>query len=389
MPWKENRVLDQRSEFVMRAARKEMSFARLCREYGISAKTGYKWKARYLVEGVKGLADQSRRPKHNPEQACEEVVCRVVRIKQAHRFWGPRKIHDVYCRSNGGTGVSLSTVKRILRKAGLVEKRKVRTASACGTIENRVAAEAPNELWTVDFKGWWYSTDQKRVEPLTVQDAYSRYVLCAEIVADARTETVSKSFERLFARYGLPKSIRSDNGAPFASYRSPLGLSRLSAWWVSLGIGLDRIRPGHPEENGGHERMHRDLSREVERHIACEWSSQQPALDVWRRERNEERPHEALGMRMPAEVYQKSKRVWRPGKTELEYPHSYQQRSVTEAGQITVDGVQVRISAALWGWKVGLKKLCEKSYSVWFGALHLGVLDLETEKFEAQKTTSA
>lgn len=385
MPWKESRVVDQRSEFVMRAVRNEMPFVRLCREYGISAKTGYKWKARYASEGVQGLGDQSRRPRSSPEQLGEDVVCRVVRIKQAHRFWGPKKVHDLYGRTCGRGGVSLSTVKRILRKAGLVERRKVRAASACGGIANRVEAQAPNDLWTVDFKGWWYSSDQRRVEPLTVQDAYSRYVLCVEIVADAKTETIQKSFERLFERYGLPAAIRSDNGAPFANYRSPLGLSRLSAWWVSLGIGLERIRPGHPEENGGHERMHRDLAREVEQSIEREWSGQQPELDVWRRERNEERPHEALSMRVPAEVYRKSKRRWRPGKEELEYPAEYLQRSVTEAGQISLEGATIRISAALWGWKVGMKKVGPRSYSVWFGTLHLGVVDLETEAFEAAK----
>ena len=277
---------------------------------------------------------------------------------------------------------SLSTVKRILNKAGLVEKRARRKAEHCGRIENRVTAGAPNEVWTTDFKGWWYSTDKQRVAPLTVQDAYSRYLLCAEIVPDARTETVQKSFERLFEQYGVPKAIRSDNGPPFASTRSPLGLSRLSAWWVSQGINLDRIRPGHPEENGGHERMHRDLASEVEETLECEWDDQQPALDMWRRERNEERPHEALGMRVPAELYRKSESKWERER-EVEYPKGYLRRRTTTAGQIYVKGVMLLISRSLSGWEVGLKRVSEKSYSVWFGPLCIGLADLENEVFRA------
>lgn len=384
MPWKENHVADLRTEFVMRALKEEMPFLHLCREYKISTKTGYKWTERFGEEGVGGLFDQSRKPKSSPMQASEEEVCRIVRLKQAHPHWGPKKIRELFARKFSEPS-SLSTVKRILKKAGLVDERRRRKAEHCGRIENRIQASAPNEVWTTDFKGWWYSADKQRVEPLTVQDAYSRYVLCVEIVEDARSETVRKSFERLFEQYGLPQTIRSDNGPPFANTRSPLGLSRLSAWWVSQGINLDRIRPGHPEENGGHERMHRDLAREVEQTLECEWENSQPALDVWRRERNEERPHEALGMKVPAELYKKSERKWKPAESEVEYPAEYFRRRTNDAGQISLEGVPIRISTAIAGWDVGLKKLSAKSYSVWFGTLCLGTIDLETEGFKAAK----
>jgi len=381
MPWKESHVVELRTEFVMRAQKRELPFVRLCEEYKISAKTGYKWIARFEEDGTRGLVKQSRRPMSSPRQACEEEVCRIVLLKHAHRSWGPKKIRELFARQCS-EAPSLSTVKRILKKAGLVEERSRRRAAYCGRIENRVTASAPNEVWTTDFKGWWYSTDKQRVTPLTVQDAYSRYLLCAEIVPDARTETVQKSFERLFEQYGVPKAIRSDNGPPFASTRSPLGLSRLSAWWVSQGINLDRIRPGHPEENGVHERMHRDLESEVAETLECKWDEQQPVLDMWRRERNEERPHEALGMRVPAEVYKKSERKWER-ESEVEYPQEYMRRRTNAAGQIRLKGIMLTISRTLSGWDVGLKRVSAKSYSVWFGPLCVGLVDLENEAFQA------
>jgi hypothetical protein len=246
---------------------------------------------------------------------------------------------------------------------------------------DRRPAEGPNDLWTVDFKGHWYTPDGGRCSPLTVRDEYSRYVLCASVPADGRTETVRAEFDRLFGRYGLPGRIRSDNGSPFASRSAPLGLSRLSAWWTVLGIDLDRIAPGRPSENGSHERMHRDIAHEVERRAEADLASQAAALDVWRESFNRERPHEALGMRCPAEVYRRSPRRYRGTPDRLEYPEGYLTRRVQGCGVISLGHAIIAVSAAVAGWDVGLKPLRTDAYTVHFGRLCLGHIDLGTESF--------
>ena len=383
MPWKERYAMDLRHEFVARAMHEGGSFAALCREYGISGKTGYKWMKRYDQEGYGGLGDRSRRPHRSPEELGEGVVCEIVRLKQAHGGWGPRKIREVYARRHGGVGVpSESSFKRILDKAGLVQKRRRRPSGGSGRLTDRRPAQGPNDLWTVDFKGYWYTPDGERCAPLTVRDDYSRYVLCAAVPADARTPTVRAEFERLFRRYGLPARIRSDNGAPFASRCAPLGLSRLSVWWVALGIDLDRITPGRPSENGGHERMHRDIAHEVERHADGDLKSQAAVLELWREAFNRERPHEALGMRRPAEVYTRSPRRYEGTPDRMQYPEGYVDRQVNHRGHIRLERVTVYLSAALGGWNVGLKPAGGRTYTVHFGRLYLGLVDLETESFQ-------
>lgn len=384
MPWKERYAMDMRHEFVVRAMAREMSFAALCREYGVAEKTGYKWVKRYDREGFGGLGDRSRRPRRSPEEVGEGVVCEIVRLKHAHMGWGPRKIREVYARKHGGEEVpSESSFKRVLDRAGLVEKRRRRLSERGGRLTDRRAAEGPNDVWTVDFKGYWYMPDGERCAPLTVRDDYSRYVLCAAVPADARTQTVRAEFEKLFRRYGLPARIRSDNGSPFASRWAPLGLSRLSAWWVVLGIDLDRITPGRPSENGGHERMHRDIAHEVERHKTGDLKSQVAALEVWRESFNRERPHEALGMRCPAEVYVRSDRRYHGTPDCVQYPDGYLQRRVSASGQITIEGLSLPVTQALAGWDVGLKPEGPASYTVHFGRLCLGLVDLGTESFHA------
>lgn len=382
MPWEEPRVVDRRIEFVKRVEVGEETMLSLCREYKISAKTGYKWLKRYEEEGRRGLLDQSRLPYSRTQTTGEEQICTIVRLKLQRKSWGPKKIREILKKTQPDV-VSLSTVNRILKRAGLVEVRSKRRAAHCGRIENRIQAEQPNDVWTVDFKGYWYSQERKRISPLTVQDAFSRYLLLAEAVPDGRMETVRKSFEWLFERYGLPKTIRTDNGPPFASVQAPLGLSRLSAWWVSLGINLDRIRPGHPEENGMHERMHRDLAVEIEAEATGNMKEQCAALDVWQKIRNEERPHEALGMKVPAELYKRSTRRWnRDEKIELQYPLDYLKRQITSSGVISLEGKHIRISEALSGWQVGMKRIGSLNYSVHFGPLYLGTINLELEEFK-------
>jgi len=378
MPWKETDAVEQRTEFAIRAMSKGIPFVKLCREYGISPKTGYKWKARFIEKGICGLADESRRPHNSPTQAGEDVICRVVELKLAHRNWGPKKICELYARKESHREPpSLSTVKRILDKAGLVEGRRIRNRESCGRIAARIEAFAPNDVWSVDFKGWWYSRAGDRIEPLTVRDNFSRYILCAKVLPDGRAGTVRRHFERLFELNGLPGAIRSDNGPPFASERSPLGLTQLSTWWVALGIDLDRITPGRPQENGAHERMHRDIAVELESE-----KQDAEALELWRHEYNHERPHEALGMKMPAEVYRKSERRFEAGDMQLKYEDGFLRRTVHCTGTIQLDGAVVRIGKAFAGWDVGAQLIEASRYAIWFGKLYLGEVDLQCESFK-------
>ncbi|MCZ7585218.1 MAG: integrase core domain-containing protein [Deltaproteobacteria bacterium] len=371
-----------RLEFVLRSLTEPTPFRTLCAEYGVSPKTGYKWKQRFFQEGSSGLHDQSRRPAASPAALPEQVVCEIVRLKQAHRTWGPRKIRELYARRHRAQPLpSESSVKRVLDKAGLVEKRRSRRSRDTGRLQSRVDAQAPNDVWTVDFRGWWYTPTHERCEPFTVRDAYSRYVLASAILPDARTETVQQACEGLFERYGLPGTIRSDNGRPFAATTAPLGLSRLSAWWLALGIDLDRIDPGCPYQNGAHERMHGDLARDLERRINGDLARHQAALETWRHTFNDERPHEALGMRCPAEIYSPSSRRYEGTPDQLDYPDDLLDRRVNAAGQIKLHGMAIAISTALRGWNVGLKPRGGREYALYFARLCLGRVDLSTESF--------
>src|SRR4029077_9218904 len=226
MPWKKSDPMQERIEFGVRALRSE-NFRALCREYGITARTGYKWRERFLRCGIEGMAEESRRPRNSPEALSEVEVCEIVRLKEAHRNWGPRKIRELYLRLHG-KAASESSFKRILERAGVTERRgRRRRAAEGGRLHSERRGQTPNEVWTVDFKGWWYDGTGRRCEPLTVRDEYSRYVLELRAMKDARSVTVRRVFERLFECYGLPQSIRSDNGSPFAAINALLGLSRL------------------------------------------------------------------------------------------------------------------------------------------------------------------
>jgi putative transposase len=368
--------MKQKAEFVLRAMGGG-NFRALCAEYGIAAKTGYKWKERFMQGGLEGMEEESRRPHASPEALGEAEVCEIVRLKQRHKHWGPKKIQELYRRQHGGEVPSESSFKRVLERAGLVEKRVVRKVTEGGRIWSGQRASEPNAVWTVDFKGSWYDALGRRCEPLTVRDEYSRYVLASERLGDARTETVWKSLETLFEKHGLPGAIRSDNGSPFASTRGILGLSRLSSRWVAIGIDLERGRPGHPQDNGGHERMHRDMSRELERSPgACT----QEELDMWREEYNSKRPHQALGMKCPAEVYRKSPRRYQGLPSELDYG-GMERRRINAQGALVWGGQAIFVSTALAGWEVGLKPYGTEQWEVYFVNLRLGELEPKTACF--------
>jgi putative transposase len=374
MPWKKVEPLSQKKEFVLKSFGKPQNFRALCKEYGISTKTGYKWKNRFLEDGMGGLEEQSRRPLSHARGLSEAVICEIVRIKQQHRFWGARKVRDVYARRHDDLP-SESSIKRVLERAGLVEHRRIRRQSEAGRICTGRLANAPNEIWTVDFKGWWYKANGDRCEPLTVRDEYSRYVLELRAVEDARWKTVKHCFERLFEQHGLPEAIRSDNGVPFASTTGVLGLSRLSAWWVALGIDLERSRPGCPQDNPAHERFHKDVEKELR------GEERQASFEVWRCEFNEERPHEALGMKRPAQVYTPSQRKFEGTPEDLNYP-KMDTRKVHQTGHIHHGKDSVFISSALAGWSVGLEACGAEKFNVHFARLLLGRYDKSTASFQ-------
>jgi transposase InsO family protein len=377
MPWKETQKMDQKIEFAMKAVSAE-SFSELCREYGISRKTGYKWRERFVSQGMAGMEDASRRPQGHSSELGEEVVCRIVRLKEAHRHWGARKIRELYRRKHGGELPSESSFKRVLERAGLTQKRRKQHREQSGRLEAAVEVTEPNDLWTVDFKGWWHGGEGRRIEPLSVRDAHSRFILEMQMVENAKTETVGARFERLFEAHGLPKAIRSDNGTPFACVHSLLGLTRLSAWWLALGIDLVRGRPGCPQDNGAHERMHLDIFRELERGKA---GNDQDAFDLWRQEFNTERPHEALAMATPAEIYHPSSRVYQGTPESIDYGAMETRQVHPRLGWISYGGERIGISTALGNWNVGLRPGTDESVEVWFAKLLIGHIDPKTSSF--------
>jgi transposase len=239
--------MDQKKEFVLEAMDPLCNFTKLCNKYGISSKTGYKWKSRFIQEGFAGLADQSRRPDTSPTQIPEDTMLEIIRLKLKKKYWGPKKIREIFKQNNPGKKIPcLTSVERILRKAGLIQKRKKNRNGKTIRLETDMIAQKPNDVWTVDFKGWWYTPNKEKVNPLTVRDDYSKYILCIKALNKGDIPSVKAEFELLFKKFGIPKVIRSDNGPPFASSSSLLGLTKLSVWWMALGIQLDRIEPGKP-----------------------------------------------------------------------------------------------------------------------------------------------
>lgn len=373
--------MDLKEEFVIRAQKGNISFSSLCSEYGISRKTGYKWLTRFTEEGFSGLEDQSTRPRSSPDQLNEDTICRLIRIKQDHMNWGPKKIHAIYLRDSVDP-ISLSSVKRILTKSGYTESRKRRRQAPPERINICYEAKAPNDVWTVDFKGWWYAKDRSKCEPLTIRDEFSCYLLEARTLASTRTEDVKEAFERVFRLHGLPKVIKSDNGSPFASARGLRGLTRLSVWWISLGIAVERIDPGRPAQNGGHERMHRDLKTDIQKQVQGSGVDIQKSLDLWRDEFNRVRPHEKLGMKTPASVYAKSSRRYPSTPIDIEYPLFFRTRKINKNGYLKLDRVGIYLGSSLQGVTVGITDLNDSYFAVYFDYIELGLIDRETYAFK-------
>ena len=383
MPWKETNKMEQKEAFINEMLKNNKPFKHLCAEFGISEKTGYKWKNRFFDKGKAGLLNESKNPSH-PNTIDGDTAAELIRIKNAHVAWGPKKIREIYARAYPNKEVpSLSSVKRILDKAGLVKKRIIRkpASSDCPRLQQQIQASESNDVWCIDFKGWWKSGGEK-CEPLTVRDKLSRKILCVQLMTSKTSEAVRVVMTKLFKTYGLPKAIHSDNGAPFAAANGTLNLTNLSAWWITLGIMPDRSLKGCPGQNGSLERMHADIAREIEGKNTGGIKTTQAFIDEWVKDYNSVRPNEAIGMKTPDEVYTPSKRKYIGDYDEIDYPIGFLTRRVTSSGEIIVNSIRVSVGFALRGLQVGLRPSVEENiYDVFLTDFLLGTLDMNSTCF--------
>ncbi len=367
--------MDERLRFVARLLDGE-KMAPLCREFGISRKTGYKIFHRYKDCGLEGLTDRSRRPYRQANQLPMQIERLIARLKKEKPAWGAPKIRERLRRQYPDVRTpAISTVHAVLDRHGLVKRRRRRRYKAQGTPLSK--ADRPNELWCADYKGEFMLADRRYCYPLTISDFSSRYLLACDALSTTREKYAFVVFERVFQEFGLPKAIRTDNGVPFASPNSLFGLSKLSVWWLRLGIQIERIRPGHPEQNGRHERMHLTLKKEATQPAAPNFLQQQAKFDAFVDEYNQERPHQALGMKFPAEHYTRSRRPYR-GLQELDYPFHDKTATVTQCGRVCFRRKKIHLSTVLAGQNVGIKQVDDRIWLVSFMQYDLGFFDDET-----------
>jgi transposase InsO family protein len=349
--------------------------AALCREFGISRKTGYKWIGRYLEGGV---ADRSRAPHHHPRAVSTEIAQLVIEARLAHPTWGPKKLRVWLQRQNRSVRwPAASTIGDLLKRHGLVVSRR-RRRTIRRYAESFVGCHQANAVWSADLKGWFTTGDGSRCDPLTITDNYSRYLLRCQAVAPATHQTIQPVFEAAFREYGLPLAIRTDNGVPFAT-TTVGGLSRLSIWWLKLGIIPERIEPGKPAQNGRHERMHRTLKRETATPPQRTLRSQQRAFDRFRIEFNQQRPHEAIDLDTPASRFQPSPRPYPLLLPEICYPDDMTVRTVHSQGDLRWRSRQIYLSETLAGEPVGCRQVDEDLWDIYFA--HLKLAQLETRTF--------
>jgi transposase InsO family protein len=380
MPWKEQTVMEERSRFVARLLEGD-EMSTVCRDFGISRKTGYKIFNRYKDEGIDALTDRARRPVRYANQLPEPVEAMIVGLKKEKPHWGARKIRELLVRRLAGDVrvPAKSTVHAVLDRYGLVSVARKRNLANKAVGTTLSVAPSPNDVWRADFKGELKLGDGRYCYPLTITDQASHYLLCCEAFESTRERGVFDAFRRVFAGRGLPLAIRSDNGLPFASPNGLYNLSKLSklsVWWLRLGIALERIRPGHPQENGRHERMHLTLKKEATRPPGRNILQQQIRFDTFVSEFNTERPHEALAMKVPAEVYAASPRAYE-GLPEIEYPFHDRDAIVTNCGRLCIHRKKINISTVLAGQRLGLKEVEDGIWLVSFMHYDLGYIDLE------------
>lgn len=372
MPWRTKTIMDERARFVFEAEHADLSFSELCRRYGISRPTGYKWLARFGAEGVGGLGNRSHRPHACPHAVNGRVERRIVELRK-RRGWGAPKLRRLL-EDEFGDAPSVSTIHRVLARHDLVRRRRPRRRRDKPE-RSPFTAERPNELWTADFKGQFRLLDGTLCYPLTVQDAHSRFLLECRALESPTVEATRRAFLRLFHTYGLPERIRTDNGQPFASFTSLARLSQLSVWWIEHGITPELIQPGKPQQNGRHERMHRTLKREATRPPRPSLDAQQRAFNQFRAVFNTERPHQALGQRTPASLYRPSSKPYDPRAQRPRYPAHFEVRLASQIGNVRWNTAVVWVSSILARKHLGFEQIADALWAVYFGPVHIGWLD--------------
>ena len=379
MPWKECHVMDERLRFVARLLEGE-KMAPLCAAFGISRKTGYKIFERYKDCGLGAFTDRSRRPHRQANRLPPAIEAVIVRLKREYPGWGAPKIREKLRQQLTGPQLpAKSTVHAVLDRYHLVKRRRRRRQTARGTALSRPTE--PNALWCADYKGEFLLGNRRYCYPLTVTDFASRYLLTCEALLTTQERFAFTVFERAFKEFGLPQAIRTDNGVPFASAHALYGLSRLAVWWLRLGIQIERIQPGQPQQNGRHERMHLTLKREATKPAAPNVLQQQARFDAFVQQYNHERPHEALAMHVPADVYQRSPRVYR-GLPELAYPFHDHTIPVTRCGRICFKRRKINLSQVFAGQNVGVTQVGDRIWLVTFMQYDLGYFDDDEGRLE-------
>ena len=364
--------MDERVKFVARFLEGE-KLAVLCRDFDISRKTGYKIIERYQDTGLEGLTDRSRRPYRHANQLPFQIEALIVRLKQEKPTWGAPKIMELLARRYPDVHrPAISTIHAVLDRHGLVKHRKGRRNKATGTVLS--ASEHPNDLWCADYKGEFMLADRRYCYPLTITDQASRYLFAVEALESTKEINAFTVFERVFKENGLPQAIRTDNGVPFASPNALFNLSKLSVWWLRLGIGIERIKPGNPQQNGRHERMHLTLKLATTKPAGANFLQQQAKFDGFIEEFNTERPHQALGMKPPAAFYTPSKRAYE-GLPELDYPLHDKSVIVTTCGRICFNTRKINLSQVFAGQRVGIKQVEDRLWLVSFMDYDLGYFD--------------
>jgi len=385
MSWKRTDEMNERTILIGEWLSQEFNVSELARRREISRKTAYKWIKRYQESGPGGLKDLSRAAHTHPNTISPQIQQRILDWKEARPLWGAPKIHSKLVGLAGCPAES--SVSNVLKRHGWigpVRRRSRATPTPPGTL---ATARGPNEVWCADFKGWFRVRDGQRCDPLTISDAYSRFLLCCRGLAGAAgLHAVRPWFERTFREYGLPRVLRTDNGPPFASAGLG-GLSLLAVWWLRLGIEVERIEPGHPEQNGRHERMHRTLKEATTRPVAANLRAQQKVFDRFREDYNYDRPHEALSQKPPATVYARSGREYPSKLLSPEYDAGWVERTVRSNGEIRWKGAKWFVSEPLIGQRIGLKPVADGLWVIHFMSLELGVLNERQQRIERRKWT--